>query len=164
MCTIPETTRTKRPLQGAIGLDRSAKVFAGAFGITLMMALQAAAETPSTAKAPVGGVTMLADAGQVGGKAAALTALGAPELTPRERGTSDIGAEPTAPAKSEAIDPIAARSPQPVQPAAGTAITPSTPAVHLKRAAQAELYRKALATPRGRQLINEAHALFNRMR
>ena len=68
MCTTPETTRTKRPLQGAIGLERSAKVFAGALGITLMMALQAAAETPSTAKAPVGGVTMLADAGQVGGK------------------------------------------------------------------------------------------------
>ena len=164
MCTTTETTRTKRPLRAAIGLDRSAKIFAGVLGLTLMMALPAGAQTPSAAKTPAGGLMMLADAGQIGGKAAALAASPAPELTPRERGTPNIGAEPAAPASSEAVDPVPASSPHQTRRSAGSAITPNAPAYDVKRAAQAELYRKALSTPRGRRLINEAQALFNRMR
>lgn len=84
-------------------IDRAAKILAVAIPMALMAGLPAAAQAPTSGQGPTGTIMTLADAGQVGGKAAA-----APEryakLTVAYADKGTVGTPVNAPVTAERID------------------------------------------------------------
>ena len=85
-------------------VDRAAKIFAVAIPLVLLAALPAPAQAPSSAQAPTGAIMSLADAGQVGGKAAAAPVRYAARLTAADSDEGTVGTAAHARTTAERID------------------------------------------------------------
>jgi hypothetical protein len=98
-------------------VDRAARIFAVAIPMVLLAGLPAPAQAPSSAPAPTGAIMSLADAGQVGGKAATAPERYAARLTAADPDEGTVGTAANARTTAERID--AAPAPARADRAAG---------------------------------------------